>query len=363
MKIIIFSNIPSPYFVEYLNELGKLADVYAVFERRKASDRDSTWEIVNANNFKYSFLRGVNIGPESSLSFKIRRELRDNSDRTIIFANPTTLTGIIGINYCKRHKLKYCIQSEGGIPKTGKGFKEKIKRNLLSGAGLYLTGMKPESDYFYFYGAPLEKIKQYPFASLHEKDLISNPISHIEKSKIKIELGITHQRVVLYVGRMIECKGVDILLKAFSTMPDNAALYCVGGESTDEYKRIIKDMSNKNVFFVKHVNLEMLKKYYLSADIFVLPTLGDTWGLVVNEAMSFGLPIITTNMCVAGNQLIENGVNGYIVPAGSSEELAKCIYALLHDESIDRFAKANIEKISTYTYENMAKKIFSYLNS
>ena len=51
MKVLLFSNIPSPYFVEYLNELGKMADVKAVFERRTAKDRDDSWKNVNANNF------------------------------------------------------------------------------------------------------------------------------------------------------------------------------------------------------------------------------------------------------------------------------------------------------------------------
>ena len=272
------------------------------------------------------------------------------------------MTGIIGINYCKRKGLRYCLQSEGGLPKSGKGFKEYFKKKLLSGATLYLTGMKPETDYFGFYGAPISKIKQYPFASLHERDLITRPFSIQEKNKIKENLGINYEKVILYVGRMIECKGVDVLLNAFNKQPSNVSLYCVGGEPTPEYISCIEKCQNKNVFFIKHTDLDNLKKYYLAADVLVLPTRGDTWGLVVNEAMSYGLPVITTNMCVAGNQLIENGINGYIVPVDSPEEIEKSIDSILNDKDIFKFRERNIKKISCYTYENMAKVIFDYLS-
>ena len=160
---------------------------------------------------------------------------------------------------------------------------------------------------------------------------------------------------------MIECKGVDVLLESFDKQPQNVALFCVGGEPTPEYLDIIEKCQNKNIFFIKHTDLENLKKYYLAADVLVLPTRGDTWGLVINEAMSYGLPVITTNMCVAGNQLIENGINGYIVQADSPKEIEKSINAILNNNDISMFRERNIKKISSYTYENMAKMIFNYL--
>lgn len=100
------------------------------------------------------------------------------------------LSGIIGINYCKRHNIKFCLQSEGGFIGTGKGFKENFKKKLFSSASLYLTGMKPDNDYFAYYGAPISKIVQFPFASMHDFEAISmNNLEYLKKTnKEKLSL-------------------------------------------------------------------------------------------------------------------------------------------------------------------------------
>lgn len=363
MKILIFSNLPSPYFVEYLNELGKYADVIAVFERKKASDRDKSWGIVNAKNFKYFFLKGLKIGNEASLSFGAKKYIKLYKDRIIIFGDPTTPTGILGIRFCKKHKISYCVQSEGGFARVGNDFKTKLKKYLFSNCSLYLTGMKPSTDYFYSYGAPIEKIKQYPFSSLSEKDLIKKPVSIEEKEKLKKELGINCSKMILYVGSMIYRKGVDLLLNSFKELSGDVCLYCIGGESTKELSKIIKDNNIKNAFFIAHSNLNVLKKYYRAADLFVLPTRYDTWGLVVNEAMAYGLPVVTTKNCVAGLQLIEDGKNGYLVESESLDGLTNAIQKCLDMSNALKMPVNNIEKIKNYTFENMGFTIFNHLKT
>lgn len=361
MKILIFSNLPSPYFVEYLNELGKHADVLAVFERRKASNRDKSWESVNAINFQYCYLKGIKFGTEASLSFSAKKYIKNNRDRIIIFANPTTPTGILGIRYCIKHKIPYCLQSEGGFAKVDNSFKTKLKKYLFKDASLFLTGMKPETDYFSAYGAPIEKIKQYPFASLSDKDLVNEPISLEDKKAFKKELNICFNKMILYVGSMIQRKGVDVLLKAFKDMPNDTCLFCVGGLPSKIHEDIITTENIKNVFFIEHSNLETLKKYYKVADVFVLPTRYDTWGLVINEAMSYGLPVITTKNCVAGLQLIEDGKNGYLVDSESTEQLKTAMRDLISKSDLLEMGNRNIKKIKNHTYEKMAVTIFKHL--
>ena len=71
----------------------------------------------------------------------------------------------------------------------------------------------------------------------------------------------------------------------------------------------------------------------MAADAFVLPTREDIWGLVINEAMAYGLPVVTTDRCNAGLELIKNNVNGYVVHVDDKGELAKklqkCFFILL----------------------------------
>ena len=94
----------------------------------------------------------------------------------------------------------------------------------------------------------------------------------------------------------------------------------------------------------------------------MLPTREDIWGLVINEAMAYGLPVITTERCVAGLELIENGVNGYVVPVEDAAALAEKINAVLSAD-LHQMGEASLEKIRPYTLENMAKTHAEILES
>ena len=86
----------------------------------------------------------------------------------------------------------------------------------------------------------------------------------------------------------------------------------------------------------------------------MLPTKSDVWGLVINEAMSFGLPVITTDQCVAGLELIRDGINGYIIPVEDNDALIEKTNLLLQQDYRNMGAAA-LEAIRPYTIENMAK--------
>ena len=104
-------------------------------------------------------------------------------------------------------------------------------------------------------------------------------------------------------------------------------------------------MKLENVHFIGFKSKEELKKYYKSADLFVLPTREDIWGLVINEAMSYGLPIITTNKCVAGVELINNDENGFIVSVEDSKSISKKINLLLDNEKLsESMSENNLKK-------------------
>ena len=362
MKLLFFTNIPSPYFVAFLNEIGKLAEVIAVFEMKSFAHRDDSWKTFEAQNFKPFFLNGINISKTNVFDLKATKFIKDNPDAVVIIANPLTPTGMQCIEYCRIHKRPYILQSEGGIPKEGKGIKELLKRHFIKGATLYLSGMKADGDYFAAYGADISKIRTYPFASLHKRDLISSPATTAEKEQLKKDLGIKCKRMILFVGRVIHIKGIDVLIKACQGLPDDVGIYIVGGNPTDSYKKLADSLNIKNITYIPFVILDNLKKYYLAADIFVLPTRKDTWGLVINEAMSFGLPIITTRNCVAGVQLVQDGENGYLIENEDYKGLHDCILSLLNDKCLsNKMGLNNIKKMEQYTFENMAKVVFNFI--
>ncbi len=359
MKVLLTTNIPAPYMVDYLDYLGKKCELTVVFEMGTAKDRTNQWYgEIHDKSFKSIFLNAIPITAETGLSFNILKYLKAGYDR-IIIANPTTPTGIVALLYCRFNKIHYILQSEGGFRGSGKGLKERFKKFLMRKADLYLSGMQGESDYFLSYGATDKTLRWYPFTSLKQNQIDKNLISSVERLNIRNELGISEELVVISVGRTIPCKGFDVLLKSKAELEAEVGYYIIGGSVKSEYLNIIAEYNLSNIHFIEHCDYTTLRKYYHAADIFALPTRGDTWGLVINEAMSCGLPVVTTNRCVAGLQLVENGVNGYIIPVDDPVLLGERLNVLLNDNDLRlKMAENNLEKIQPYYIENMADIIF-----
>lgn len=177
------------------------------------------------------------------------------------------------------------------------------------------------------------------------------------RSLYKEILNIEYKNCCLYVGQMIHRKGIDILLESANNFDKNTGLIMVGGTPTVEYFKTIKDSNLTNIKFINFLVKQEINLYYKAADIFVLPTREDIWGLVINEKMAFGLPIITTNKCIAGLELISDYENGFIIPADNVDELNRKIkFFIENPEKICSFSMKNLEKMSVYTIENMALK-------
>lgn len=355
-KILWLTNIPSPYRVNFFNELGKLINLTVLFERSSSSERDESWKKYKFNHFNGIILKGLNIGVDSSFNpliiFKIKRKNNDY----IFISNYSSPTGLIAVLYMILRKINYIIETDGGFAKNGKGLKEKIKKLIISNAYLCFSTSAEGDKYYKSYGAKKENIVRYPFTSLYKNDILESIASKEEKQELKKELGIKEEKIILSIGRFVHHKGFDILLKACKNIKDNVGIYIIGGNIIEEYKMIIDEYKIKNVHFINFLNKNELDKYYKCADIFVLATREDIWGLVINEAMSKGLPVITTNRCIAGLELIENDKNGYIVNNEDIEELERRIKTLINDDKkMALMSKNSLIKISEYNFENMAK--------
>lgn len=364
LKVLLTTNIPAPYMVEYLDLLGKRCNLTVLFEIDKAKDRKNKWYgNISNKSFNAILLNAYKTSAESGLSLKVLKYLKQPFDR-IIIANPMTPTGIVSLLYCRFKNIPFILQSEGGFRGSGKGFKEKFKKYLMEKASLFLSGMQGETEYFLSYGANKDTLRWYPFSSLKEEQIDKALLSREQKEILKKELGILEEKMIISVGRMLECKGFDVLLNACVNIPKSVGVYIVGGLPKQEYSKIIDRYNLSNVHFIEHCDYQTLCKYYHCSDVFALPTRGDTWGLVINEAMANGLPVITTDMCIAGLQLIKDDINGYIVPTDNHQLLAERINYLLENDSLRmKMAEYNLDKIKIHTLENMSEYIFNAIKN
>lgn len=359
IKVLYITNYPPPYAVAFFREFGKRCDLTVTFDRRPndVNYRSKEWFSSVYQNFRAVFLKQKKIGNKIFCP-EIKKYLKSDFD-AVIMGEYATLTEMYAIFYMKRHKIPYCFAIDGGMKKDGRGIKEKIKRYLVSGASLYLSSGEVTDEFLCFYGAKRERIVRYPFTPLTEEDILSVPLNDDKKKAFRSNLGITEERIVLSVGQFIHRKGFDILMRAAKNISENTGVYIVGAEAPQEYLDLKERLELKNVHFVGFTPKEKLKEYYLASDVFVLPTREDNWGLVINEAMGYGLPVVTTDKCVAGMELIENGEGGYIVPVEDEKELGEKIVKILSDDALRaKMSERNLRKISGYTIKNMAERHF-----
>ncbi len=329
MKVLWIANMPSLYRVKFMNELGKLCDLTVMFERYSATGFPITWKDELARNFKAIFHKTIPIGREEAIGFDLLKIDYMQYDK-IIFASYCSPAEILAQMKLIARKIPYCIEIDGGYVNRKKNLKNLIKKFLISHASLCFSTGKAATDYLKYYGG--KHIVKYPFTSVEKSDVLANPLSEKEKSTLKIKLNIKEKKAILGVGQFIHRKGWDILLNSLDGIPNDVGIYIMSGEPTEEYLEIVKRKNLSNVHFIKLNNNDDLYSYYKASDLFVLPTREDIWGLVINEAMANGLPIITTDKCVSASELVIDGINGYIVTSENIESLNEKICQLISDE-------------------------------
>lgn len=367
-KILYITTIPSPYRVAYFNELGKKCDLTVLFEKAGSEERDDEWKNYMFKNFRGVILPGKRLSVNTAFCPTVLHYLKKPWDE-IVCCDVSTLTGMLSIQYMKMRKINYWLEGDGAFAKHGKGFKERIKKHFIVGAYGYFSTSNALDDYYKCYGANPSKIKRYIFSSVTENQvldlgkgdegsLIKNRC--ILRKQARIELGMdANQIIVLAVGQFIYRKGFDNLLKAAKYFNDKVVLYLIGGKPTEEYLRMCEQYSLNNIRFEEFKHSDVLKKYYLAADFFVLPTREDIWGLVINEAMANALPVVTTTKCVAGQEMVKDDYNGYLVEPDDIHEMASKINELTMSKNLrNRFAINAADVGKKYTIERMVESHF-----
>jgi glycosyltransferase involved in cell wall biosynthesis len=214
-------------------------------------------------------------------------------------------------------------------------------------------------DFFISLGVEPENIFIMPNVSnitVREED-------YTNRDELEREFGFEGKKVILYVGRLIDLKGVNYLIEAFSQLSrdmEEAVLLIVGeGECKKKLEKLSEELGiQEKVYFTGSIDNELLGAYYLLSNVFVLPSIttyfADACPLVVNEAMTFGKPVITSD-AVGTTFMIEDGKNGFVVPERNSEALYRAIEAVLSDDALEKRMGYNSKELieKDFTYKRM----------
>jgi len=259
------------------------------------------------------------------------------------------------------------------LVKTGifNKFRQKLLKGLFSLIDGFIYIGEENKAFYESYNIPKSKLYFAPYAVDNTRHLKSK--NEIEISGIRSDISIEkvpNSVVILFVGKLIEKKRPMDLLKSFKRLQDDSSnhktlLWFVGdGEQRKELKEYVEEHQIGNVKFWGFQNQTELPHLYALGDIFVLPSgYGETWGLVVNEAMCYAKPIVVSDLVGCGRDLVTPN-NGFIVPYSDSKKMANAIQLLVENDQLRLdFGKESERIIKNFSQEICAEKIVIAVSS
>ncbi len=244
--------------------------------------------------------------------------------------------------WARAHRIPLLLWSESTALDRRRGhlLVEFTKARFLGLCRAFVVPGKSSLRYLTDLGIAKERVFTAPNAV--DTDLFSSLAE--EARRCDTQVRVRHSlplRYFLYVGRLVRIKGVFELMEAYAQLRakvrSEVGLVFVGdGVDRAELMEYASRVAPGTIQFPGFVHRERLPEFYALADAFIFPTLSDPWGLVVNEAMSCGLPVILTNVAGCMPDLVQDRWNGYVVKPADPSQLAAAMLRLASDSGLRR---------------------------
>ena len=263
--------------------------------------------------------------------------------------------------WARRRGVNFILWSESNRhdARAGRAWVESLKAYFVRRCDGFVVPGKSSFEYLKSLGSPAARIFTAPnavdngfFAAEAE-----NVRGHAQEFRDKLKLPA---RFILFAGRLVAEKGVFDLLEAYAKLESGqrsevGLVFAGEGIARAALAQRAKRISPGTVCFPGFAQREDLAGLYALAEALILPTHSDPWGLVVNEAMACGLPIIVSSVAGCTADLVEDGWNGYVVPPGDSERLSLAINSILQDRELKlQMSARSLQRILNYSPEACA---------
>lgn len=253
------------------------------------------------------------------------------------------------------------------------GLKRRLRDRVVSllyrRLDAFLAIGSENEKYYRSLGIPDRKIFRAPFAVDNTRFMTAARDARGQRGEIRRKFGISEaSRLVVYASKFLRRKHPDQVIEAVARLRDeglDVSLLMVGaGEQDDLLRRRVEAQGLKNVAFAGFVNQSQLPSIFSACDVFVLPSEDEPWGLVVNEAMCAGLPVVVSEGvgCVA--DLVVDGVNGAVCRAGDVESLVLALRRVVGDEAVRAaMGQECLRTIETWSYAETRQGFLDALQS
>lgn len=382
-KLAILASHPIQYQAPLFRRLDAEVDLLVYFAWdfgvKKTKDpefgKEIKWDTPLLEGYRYKFLRNLSFKPGPNFFGEINpgiiKEFWGNSYDAVLVLGWNTMSAWFAFLTAILSGKKIMLRGENPLnqellkSRLNRFLKRIVLGTLFKFIGAFLYIGEENRKFYEYYGVPDKKLFFVPYAVDNEWFMNVAEKLRLKKKELRREEGIPEEAaVILFVGKLIPKKRPLDLLKTLKNLPKNAFLVLVGdGVLREEIKEFAIKYDLKNVLITGFKNQSEVPRYYAMADIFALPSgPGETWGLTVNEAMCFGLPVLVSNMVGSAADLVQSGRNGYIIPAGNTSELGERSTELLQNpELLERFGRGSLVVIEKYSYAEDVRGILMAL--
>ena len=349
-RIVVVSNVPTPYRVPALRALANLPGVKLDVIYCAPPHIDKTLDAA-AHGFEPHFLTGRYFVFERRFlhdDFNVVRLLKTLKPDVVVTTGyiPTFL---YAFGWAWLTGAKHVVMSDGTLKSEQplSRLHRVVRRFVFRRSAAFIGACEGSLDLFRSYGVPAGRMFMAPLAIANERYMRD------EREARPVDL--------LFCGRMVEHKRPEFALEVAAAVARRVGRkvsidFLGAGVKLDEVKARAESMSDLVVArFHGHVKQSELPALYGAAKIFLFPSEWDPWGVVGNEAAATGMPIVVSPFAGVAGELVQDGRNGYIVPLDENRWV-EAVVTLLEDKALrERMGRCSRELVGSFTFEAAAQ--------
>jgi len=346
VKVFVLTDCPSPYQVEFFNEIEARGECALEVAYLRSRDPSRQW--------KSSVLRHEAIALDENGMARARQAARH--------------ADVVVFNYYRHVHAEQLIaeRATSGSPWCFWGERPGLRQPAWTGRLLRKWKLsKLHRAPVPIWGIGKFAVDEYRREFGSQRSYFNLPYFSDLQRFDNFEREQRAERVFLFSGSLIARKGVDLLARAFVRLASevcNAKLKIVGeGELRQSLERTLAPVRDR-VEFAGFKDWNELPREYASADVLCVPSRYDGWGLVVPEGLASGLPVIGTDRMGAALEFIETGRNGWLIPAADEEALFTAMReaALISQKEFGEMGRCARASVSAHTLENGAARFANF---
>ncbi len=335
------------------------------------------WDVSLIDGYSHCFLRNNSWKPSifrgyfGLINFNLFSHLKRDKPDVLILNGWSYFTMLYALIICRFLGIKSYLRGDNTIQTDGNisAYKAFLKKGifrffLFKIPNWFLYVGENNRLFFKKYKVPDKKLLWTPHAVDNERFSHEYLKMKPDEENIKEQLNIPLDAfIMLFVGRFIPQKSPLDLLKVYKNIKGKKALIMIGdGPMKDEISDFIEKYNLQNVYLPGFINQKNIGAYFTISDVFVLTSISETWGLVVNEAMNFELPIVVTTSTGCAPNLVKPE-NGYVVATGDTSQMTKILQKMIDNPSmIEKMGEASSQIVKEYSYDTVIERLISYID-